>query len=230
MWNKFLHNPFHIVKDYELRKLLWQSGSGTAVCKKYLKFRDTAPEKLTFPETQVDEPIWLFWNTGLEQAPEIVKTCYQSIKKYAGRQVVLLTENNVQNYINMPDYLNVEHYYKKTVRISLYTAVAAVINLVLNYIFIPYFGYVAAAYTTIVSYVVALILHTSYAKKLRPEIYPIKTFFVALMHISLFTVAFYVLKDQAVMRWALMIVYFFAMLFKERNRIVEFFPQLKRKR
>lgn len=55
MWNKFLHNPFHIVKDYELRKLLWQSGSGTAVCKKYLKFRDTAPEKLTFPETQVDE-------------------------------------------------------------------------------------------------------------------------------------------------------------------------------
>ena len=62
MWNKFLHNPFHIVKDYELRKLLWQSGSGTAVCKKYLKFRDTAPEKLTFPETQVDEPIWLFWN------------------------------------------------------------------------------------------------------------------------------------------------------------------------
>lgn len=56
----------------------------------------------------------------------------------------------------------------RTVRISLYTAVAAVINLVLNYIFIPYFGYVAAAYTTIVSYVVALILHTSYAKKLRP--------------------------------------------------------------
>lgn len=49
MWNKFLRNPLHIVKDYGLRKLLWQSG-GTAVCKKYLKFRDTAPEKLTFPE------------------------------------------------------------------------------------------------------------------------------------------------------------------------------------
>ena len=64
-----------------------------------MKFRDTAPEKLTFPETQVDEPIWLFWNTGLDKAPEIVRTCYQSIKKYAGRQVVLLTENNVQNYI-----------------------------------------------------------------------------------------------------------------------------------
>ena len=30
MWNKFLRNPLHIVKDYELRKLLWQSGGGTA--------------------------------------------------------------------------------------------------------------------------------------------------------------------------------------------------------
>ena len=106
MRNKFLRNPLHIVKDYELRKLLWQSGGGTAVCKKYLKFRDIAPEKLTFPEIKVDEPIWLFWNTGLEKAPEIVRTCYQFVKKYAGRQVVLLTENNVQNYINMPDYLN----------------------------------------------------------------------------------------------------------------------------
>ncbi len=26
MWNKFLRNQLHIVKDYELRKLLWQSG------------------------------------------------------------------------------------------------------------------------------------------------------------------------------------------------------------
>lgn len=102
----FFVTHFILFKDYELRKLLWQSGGGTAVCKKYLKFRDIAPEKLTFPENQVDEPIWLFWNTGLELAPEIVRTCYQSVKKYAGRQVVLLTENNVQNYINMPDYLN----------------------------------------------------------------------------------------------------------------------------
>lgn len=28
MWNKFLRNPLYIVKDYELRKLLWQSGGG----------------------------------------------------------------------------------------------------------------------------------------------------------------------------------------------------------
>ena len=28
MWTKFLRNPLHIVKDYQLTKLLWQSGGG----------------------------------------------------------------------------------------------------------------------------------------------------------------------------------------------------------
>lgn len=33
MWNKFLRNPLHIVKDYELRKLLWQSGGHSGLQK-----------------------------------------------------------------------------------------------------------------------------------------------------------------------------------------------------
>ena len=100
-------------------------------------------------------------------APEVVKIL--ASKPY-WEGIVIIPPVVLSNYIIFvyTMYVNVEQYYKKTVRISLYTAVAAVINLVLNYILIPYFGYVAAAYTTIVSYVVALILHTSYAKKLRP--------------------------------------------------------------
>ena len=61
---------------------------------------------MLFPEIKVDQPVWLFWNKGIEQAPEVVKCCYRSINKYAGRQVVLLTEQNIQNFIIMPDYLN----------------------------------------------------------------------------------------------------------------------------
>ena len=106
MQERFLTNPFHIVKDYELRKMLWQSGGGTAVCKKYLKYRDVAPTGLEFPNMQANEPIWMFWNKGLEQAPELIKTCYRSIEKYAGRQVILLTDRNMPEYICMPEYLN----------------------------------------------------------------------------------------------------------------------------
>lgn len=33
MCKKFLRNPLHIVKDYELRKLLWQSGGHSGLQK-----------------------------------------------------------------------------------------------------------------------------------------------------------------------------------------------------
>lgn len=56
-------------------------------------------------------------------------------------------------------YINIELHHKKTKYASFGTVVAAALNLVLNLIFVPIFGYVAAAYTTFVSYYVLLILH-----------------------------------------------------------------------
>lgn len=43
-------------------------------------------------------------------------------------------------------------YYKKTGYLMVTTTIAAVLNIILNFIFIPIFGYIAAAYTTLVSY------------------------------------------------------------------------------
>ena len=54
----------------------------------------------------------------------------------------------------------IEYYHKKTILISVGTIGAAVINVVLNFIFIPRFGYVAAAYTTLVSYGLYFIFHS----------------------------------------------------------------------
>ena len=56
-------------------------------------------------------------------------------------------------------YVNIEMHLKKTKYVSGGTIFATILNLVLNAIFIPIFGYVAAAYTTFVSYFVLLIVH-----------------------------------------------------------------------
>ncbi|MBN1523566.1 MAG: oligosaccharide flippase family protein [Spirochaetales bacterium] len=48
---------------------------------------------------------------------------------------------------------------KKTWLISIFTFIAGGTNISLNYIFIPYFGYVAAAWTTLASYILLFILH-----------------------------------------------------------------------
>lgn len=52
-----------------------------------------------------------------------------------------------------------EFYYEKTSIISIATISGAVINIVLNYIFIQLFGYVAAGYTTLVCYMLYAMFH-----------------------------------------------------------------------
>ncbi len=126
-------------------------------------------------------------------------------------------------------YVNVEHFHKKTPYITTNTVIAAVTNLVLNFIFIPQYGYVAAAYTTLVSYLLSFVLHARYAKKLEPDVYPIITFVRPLLHVVLAVVLFYVFMDHMVWRWLICILYIGVMAYKERNRIMEFFPEIKKK-
>lgn len=54
---------------------------------------------------------------------------------------------------------NVEFMFGKTSRIAYMTIIAAVINIILNATFIPLFGYKAAAYTTLLAYVIYAMLH-----------------------------------------------------------------------
>lgn len=56
-------------------------------------------------------------------------------------------------------YVNIELFYKKTPIIAASSVMAAALNYILNSIFIPRFGYIAAAYTTLASYVLLMLFH-----------------------------------------------------------------------
>lgn len=56
-------------------------------------------------------------------------------------------------------YANVEFYYKKSAWIATATIISSIVNVGLNMLFIPKYGYVAAAYTTLVSQVVLVTMH-----------------------------------------------------------------------
>lgn len=119
-------------------------------------------------------------------------------------------------------YVNIEHFYKKTPYITLNTLVAAVINIVLNYIFIPKYGYVAAAYTTLVSYIVSFVLHSRYAKKIEPTLYPLKYFVKSLLCISTAIIVFYVFKDYWYVRWGALVCYILFITIHEKDKIFDF--------
>lgn len=54
---------------------------------------------------------------------------------------------------------NVEQFKKKTLGMAIATVIAAFINYVLNFLLIPRYGYLAAAYTTLIGYVCLLAIH-----------------------------------------------------------------------
>lgn len=64
-----------------------------------------------FPEysagVKVDNaPIWLFWWQGKNGMPEIVANCTKSILSNCGKhQVILITKDNYNEYINLPQYI-----------------------------------------------------------------------------------------------------------------------------
>ena len=60
----------------------------------------------------------------------------------------------------------VEYYREKTKYLAFATVCAAAVNIVLNYIFIKRYGYVAAAYTTLVTYIFYFLFHFFLAYKI----------------------------------------------------------------
>ena len=74
--------------------------------------------------------------------------------------------------------IDLEYYLKKTKSIAINTLVAASINIVLNYIFIPQYGAVVAAYTTVVSYAVSFLMHYIIARSLDHELFPFSVYII----------------------------------------------------
>jgi O-antigen/teichoic acid export membrane protein len=120
--------------------------------------------------------------------------------------------------------VGLEYYHKKTRYISLGTISAALLNLVLNYFAILNFGYKAAAYTTMVSYLALFCFHLLIARRLGfGRLYDLR--WIIAVTAVLFAAAFAILglygrglADIAV-RYAVGLI-LLLFIFKERKRLV----------
>lgn len=65
--------------------------------------------------------------------------------------------------------VDVEIYYGKSQYVAIASVCAALLNIVLNYLFIPKIGYLAAGYTTLISYIATMILHFVFLKRTLKE-------------------------------------------------------------
>ena len=74
----------------------------------YLNIPEHFSQNYNIYNTSIDplSTLWVSWWDGEETMPPIVKMCYKSIIKHAGKHPVqLITKENYRNFISIPDYI-----------------------------------------------------------------------------------------------------------------------------
>ena len=122
-------------------------------------------------------------------------------------------------------YANIEFYFEKT-KFSMYISLGgAILNIILNYIGIKFFGYIAAAYTTLICYLLFAIGHYIYTiscvkKSSKDQEYSFRAVRLIGLSISVlvFCVIFTYLYDSIFVRYGIILTLFLALL-SQRKRI-----------
>lgn len=107
-------------------------------------------------------------------------------------------------YIFIYDF---QFFNKKAKSIAVSSVMAAVFNLITNYIFIPEFGFLAAGFTTLASYFVLLIINYVFTVKMGiNNVYDVKRLFIWTFVIGVYAVICVILKDMLVIRYIMFII------------------------
>ena len=123
-------------------------------------------------------------------------------------------------------YVQIEFYEKRMKIVAIGTTIAAVVNIILNLIFIPKYGYIAAGYTTLVGYAVLYIIHYFMISKLGYKNLYDRRIIIAGIILSLALIPIgLALVGVPIIRRVLLIAYiiaFITVLIMNKNRILGF--------
>ncbi len=131
-------------------------------------------------------------------------------------------------------YVNIEIYSKKTLTIFIGTLMSALLNIGLNYVFIPKYGYIAAAYTTAVCYATLLVFHYFIVKKYiynLLDIYNNRLIFFTCIGMTLWAIATNYIYKNVLVRHSMIILYlisFSVFAFKNKKQIMSLFRNKKK--
>lgn len=74
--------------------------------------------------------IFMYWKQGWDNAPDIVKLCMASVHKHRnGHPLVLLDENNIKDYVSLPEYIECFHQ-KGIIKEALYSDILRICLLI----------------------------------------------------------------------------------------------------
>ena len=91
------------------RKILAAHKRGAKICENLIAGYREHPEHFSFEakkEFDTNRIIWQYWAQGYEDVPDVVRSCLESVDKYAADYtVVRLTDENLSEYLDLPDFV-----------------------------------------------------------------------------------------------------------------------------
>lgn len=122
-------------------------------------------------------------------------------------------------------YFNVEYFYGETYIISLGTGIAAVANIILNFFMVPQFGYIAAAYTTLIGYAIMMIYHYLIVKYKLKKAYIYNNLFFGKIILILIVIQILIssMYKMIIMRYLIAVIYIvliIGILYKYKAEII----------
>lgn len=128
-------------------------------------------------------------------------------------------------------FANVCYYYKQPKYVMIGSVVSAIANIVLNAIFIPIFGYFAAGYTTMFSYILQVLIdYWSMKRILKKDIYDMKFILGLSIVVILIGILLSFIYTYSLIRWIVFVmfcVYVISYLRKNLNQYKLFFSKKK---
>lgn len=125
----------------------------------------------------------------------------------------------------------IEIFYKKTVVIAVGSVGAAIVNIVLNALFIPKYGFIAAGYTTLAGYLLLFLYHCIAARCVAGKKYIGNRVW---LQASIFPVIYGAVMlytyDEVIIRYLLFAVFMIVMFLKFKDEIDNLFRMVLRKR
>lgn len=134
-------------------------------------------------------------------------------------------------YINL--FTNVETFYGQNQYVALVSCAAAVLNVVLNFLLLPVFGFVAAGWTTLVCYCLMALGHYLFMRRLRakrgltPSVYNDKILLVTAVGTFVFACFMLAVYELIVVRY-IAIAVILVIAFVKRRELIDIYRQLKK--
>ncbi len=159
-------------------------------------------------------------------APEIIRIL--ATEEYlAGVYVVPPVAAGIFIHAMYDTFAAVSFFHKKSSRIMTATLTAAAVNLVGNYLFIKWFGYIAAGYTTLVSNLVLTAMHYRNARLIEPEeIYDPRFSLKAVVLVTAGCLLCNLLYPFTLVRYGLILA-LLALIFLKRRDVISMLSSMK---